>query len=391
MRLFSTLIALLLALPMLAQTTPPTINEMAGDFVLINYKINTDYSPDPLVAEVRDFTLTPKAGTDSLIAGDFYIDGMPDFKVKFGSVSGNITIPGGTCVFSYSDGNGSVQYLYSFDEATQEVSPRPITYRYQGNGVWECTIPIVLMTGQLVNGELSGDLTPYYHSQGSRICRANATMTDLVYDGDAVAYNDVRPVLVLREDANSLTFYNLTQIDGYGNGSWLQFAYNRPTQELLAYGTIIDDASDIEYPYKALTGCEYDAETKRPTGPSKYTLNGEEYDGLISAKADPLTGIITFDPMCVWPASYDETNGVNINTEAFYEVYEWMKLEIKDFEAVTSISTPMVSGDASGRKVLSTEYYTPAGRRINAPAPGMVTIKKQTFSDGTVKAEKILK
>lgn len=369
--------ALLFCLPlsMTAQETIeiPSLADMSGSFVIINSKT---YEEVTSVSEVRGMEFTVTAD-DSIQVDNFYMGGI-QFKASYNEATGNFSIKAGTKVFAYSDGQGSVQYLYAWDEEEQEVILRPVTYRYRGGGVWENTQPLVLMTGDAAGG----DLQPYYFSQGSKIVRANGTTTNVTYDGEAQRFDESRPSYVLMSGDNIL-IYNLLQKDSYGYGCWLTLTYDREAGKVYSNPALIGSATAIDYPYKALTGCEYDADTHRPTNISNA---GTAYAGRIEGTFNEETGVIEFSPMAVWPSKYDEEGWI-IDNSRFYEVEESVTVTFDVEAASTGIQSPEVSGE-EGKQVLSVEFYNLMGQRTAAPLKGEVMIVKTLFKDGTFKTEK---
>lgn len=359
-------------------TTVPALNEMAGDYVIINSKVYEDVTS---ISEVRDMSVKV-TDDDSLLISHFYMLGGLDFKAGYNASTGNITIKAGTQAFGYSDGQGSVQYLYAWDDEKSEVMERPITYRYQGNGVWQAAGTIVLMTGT-AGGT---DFQPYIFSQGSKMARSNATTSNVTYDGDAVRFEEKRPSYVEMKD-DRITVYNLLQKDGYGYGCWVTFNYDEAAKQVSAAPLLIGSATAIDWPYKALTGCGYDETTHRPT---EVSYKGTDREGVIdgSCVIDDTEGMITLNPMAVWPAKYDES-GWQLDFTRFFEVEESVSVSFDAEKAVASgISLPK---DGAGQGVpVSTDYYDLLGTRVIAPQHGQIVLKRMHYSDGTVRTVKEL-
>lgn len=385
--LFPFLCGLSLPLEVDAQSEFPTTEEMNGDFILMNYKsYEGETETTTAIAETRPFVLTANEEDNTMVAEGFYQRGMPSLNMNYIPATGNIQIPAGQVVFAYADGEGSIMYLYGWDERNEMVSERPIVYRYEGGGCWRCTQPLMLMAGMIQDGELVGDLQPYVHSQGSVIARANATVNDVAYDGDAVEYREERPAYMTVSD-RTISIYNLTQVDGQGNGSWVNFAYLPATGQALAFPTLIGDApSDLDYPYKALTGCIYNEQTNRPTDINHVELNGKDYEGLIVSAVDMDNGEMVFEPMAVWPSTYSSA-GWNIDLTRFYEVYSEMTVSFipEEVLGINHVTTDNVEAD-----ILRTDYFTPDGRLVKKPLPGQVIIQRITRADGTTESHKII-
>lgn len=382
----SLLLAIVLPTTLWAQNEIPEPEDVQGDFILMNYKTyEGETTTQTSLAEVRPFKLTPK--DEAMVAEGFYMQGMPSLEMNYIATTGNITILAGQVVFTYGDGNGSIMYLYPWDDRDGAVNMRPITYRYKGKGRWECNQTLVLMAGVLADGELIGDLTPYLHSQGSVIVRANARVSDVAYDGEGVEFIEERPAyIVIGEQAISV--YNMLQIDMHGNGAWVDFAYLPATGEAMAYPTLIGESpTDLNYPYKALTGCEYDETTHRPTDASHVILNGKEYEGLITSRVNIEMGEMTLSPMAVWPSSYSDA-GWDIDLTRFYEVYSEM---IVSFDPKEVASVGQITSEKENIPILHTEYFTPDGRLISRPLPGQIVIQRIVRTDGSTESKKMIK
>lgn len=366
--------------------TPPALADLVGDHIIINYKV---YEEQTYVSEVRNFTvaLSPAENeeqADSLLISGFYMKGSVPFKAAYSPATGNITIPAGTKIFGYSDGQGTVQTLYGWDEEKSEVTTRPIVYRYQDDGSWKCSTYLVLQSGEAG----SSSYTYYDFSQASRLVPANGTTSNVTYDGDQTRFEESRPSFVLI-DGDYITVYNLLQKDAYGYGCWLTFYHSPGSDKVVAAPALIGSASsDLEFPYKALTGCEYDEENCRP---DTISYAGTQQEGYIYGTYDSASGTITLPPMAVWPAAYDDTGAWEVDLTRFYEVEETVcvNFDVKK-AALAAISSPVALGNGEdGRVSVGTDYFDLQGRRLSAPAKGTVVVRRTAYSDGTSSSEKV--
>lgn len=357
----------------------PTLAEMQADYVIINSKT---YEQTTAVSEVRNMTIEPAEDGDSVVVSGFYMRGSVNFKAAYNPTTGHLTIPAGTKVFGYADGMGSMQFLYNWDANEGDITERPIVYRYQGHGVWQCAGTTVLRTTEAG----SSSYTDYIFAQGSKIARANATTTNVSYDGDAVRFDEERPSYVELTD-NALTVYNLLQKDSYGYGCWLTFSYDKATGKAQTAPALIGSATSLDWPYKALTGCSYDETTHRPTGPIN---KGTASEGLISGTLalDGNTGTLTLQPMAVWPAKYDE-NGWTLDYDSFYEVEESVKVTFDVDKAITA-SVPSVTVGADHGSVTGVVRYDLTGRRLMSAQRGQLVIEQTRYADGTTTTRKVV-
>ena len=367
--------ALLLALASLSATaqqtdTPPTLEKMKGSYVIINSKV---YEGQSSVSEVRGMTIAPTAD-DSLQLSNFYMKGGLDFKAGYNAATGNISIPAGTKVFGYADGQGSMVFLYNWDDREQTVTARPVVYRYRGQGQWQTTGTVVL----LATTAGSTTATPYIFSQGSRIALANATTNNTTYDGDGVRFEESRPSYV-EWGRDSITVYNLLQKDSYGYGCFLSFSYDEKAGTAYSAPALIGQATAIDYPYKALTGCDYDDQAHKPAAISHA---GTDREGIIDASIDLQKGILSIAPMAVWPAKYDG-NGWQLDLDRYYEVEEAVTVTFTPGN-VSSITRPTTAAP------VITTYYTLDGRPAAHPQKGTPVIKKIITAGKEVKTEKVL-
>ncbi len=366
----------------MAQSTPPTLSEMRGDYIIMNH--STYDGENIYLKEVKPMTISVTE-SDSLLLKGFYWNAGKDILATYSPASGTISIPAGTKAFDWGDGQaGSEQYLYAWDAENEEVIDRPIRYSYKGDNVWECSTPIMLMTG--VAGEA---LTPYIFSMGSKIALSNATTSDVAYfqiDSEVYYTEESRPSYITR-DETSIMVYNLfqTTIPNMGYGCWVTLYYYPETGKAIAAPSVVGDVTSLDFPYKVLAGCEYDDQTGIPTGPSFAEYEGLE--GVIECNVDWENGIIEFPATAMWAASYDATNGIQINWNYYFE----MELDTRvtfDPEKVSAISTPKV--DNANKEVERIELYNLMGQRINEPQPGTVIIKRIYYTDQSFKSEKMI-
>lgn len=364
------------------------MSDLVGDHVIINYKV---YDDQTYVSEVRNFTIEiaeaeSEGQADSLLISGFYQKGSPSFKAAYSATTGNITIPARTKIFGYSDGQGTEARLYVYDEESGEISTRPIIYRYQSDGTWKCSSYTVMQTSVVGSSSSS---SYYDFAQQSRLAPANGSTANITYDGEKQRYEELRPSFVAI-NGDYITVYNLLQSDSYGYGCWMTFYHSPGTNQILAAPTLMGDAtSDWDYPYRVLTGCEYDAEN---CVPDTISYAGMEYEGYIlgTYEVDGTTGTIILPPMAVWPAAYDDSGNWEIDLTRFYEVEERVAVTF-DVEkaAIAAISSPVATG-SKDRTAVRTDYYDLQGRCIVAPVKGMPIIKRTTYSDGTSSSEKVI-
>lgn len=357
--------------------TPPTLEEMAGDYVIINHRT---YEGVTSVAETRNFTIEVTED-DSLLISNFYMKGGLSFKAGYNPSNGTITVAAGTKIFGYSDGIGTVQTLWAYNESDGTVNERPFTYRLQANGTWKCSSYLVLQSGEAG----STSYTYYDFGNPSILARANGTVNNVTYDGEQVKFEETRPCFV-EIKGQYLTVYNLLQKDSYGYGCWLELYFNTSTGLIAAAPSLIGSASsDLEYPYKALTGCEYDEENFCPTG---ATYAGTAQEGFILGTYDEEAGKIVLPPMAVWPASYDD-EGWTVDYTRYYEVEESVEVTFDVASAkLAAITTPLAADNAASPAV-RTDFYDLSGRRLAAPAHGQLVVKRTTHADGSISTEKI--
>lgn len=353
----------------------PKLSEINGDYIIINSK---SYEGVTNVSDAKAMQISV-CKDDSLLLDGFYMKGSIPFKAGYNENTGRITINAGTKVFDFSDeqGNGTCQFLYGWDDENSKVTERPIVYRYKGNGKWENATTVVLMTG-LEGGEMS----PYYFSQGSKICLANAKTENISYvgrDEDQQIFEESRPSYVVR-DGDEITIFNMLQIDQYGYGCWLTLDcdYNQGT--VITPPTIIGESPNINYPYKALAGCEYDEEANVPT---KLTFDGTSEEGNIEGTINDKGNIIGLYPTAIWPAALAD-NSWYIEKNSYYEFVKNVRITMND--EYSGIETVI---DDSDKDIDRIEYYNVNGQKLSAPARNDISIKKIFYKDNTVRSEKI--
>lgn len=347
----------------------PSINEMKGDYIIVNYKT---YEGITAIADVKSMRMDVTQD-DSLKISDFYMKFCYDFKAGFNKNTGHISIPAGTKIFDYRDEQGSVQYLYAWNEELQEVISRPIVYKYKGNGHWHTDVPIVLMTGVI-----GGELSPYYFSVGSSIYLSNATTENETYVGygeEQQKWEESRPSYVAVEN-NKVTIYNMLQTDALNYGCHITLVHDTNDNRLYTNPTLIGQVGDLEFPYKMLAGCEYDSEYNKPTG---LCYAGTSTEGRIEGILDKDNGTIELKPMAIWPAMLDGSQIV-MDTERFYEFEKTVKIKCEQLKA-TSIAN--LSTDKGTKEIVRIEYYNLAGQQLTKPQENTFIIQKNYYSDKT--------
>lgn len=364
---------MLTSLSAIAQTEEPlSIDQMQGDYIILNSK---EYEGVKSLADMRNMSFTPVSGEDSLTVSGFYMNKCPDFKVGYDESTGDVTIPAGTLVFS---SDNMVQYLYLWDEDNQEVTYRPIIYRYQGNGIWTASNTIVLMSGYV-----GGTLTAYYFAQGSEIRLSNAISHNQSYAGmgdDQQFFDEQRPSFFRLVD-NEAVVYNLLTTDQFGYGCKVEGEVNQSTGEATFLPSVVGQANDGTY--KILAGCEVDEANNVPTVVSN---KGTSTEGDITAQIDMTEGKLVFGPMAIFPAIY-ENGYLTIDDGSFYELVKSTELSF-DPEKIVSINPEELTEELT-KEVAHVEYYSLEGVRTEYPESGKIYIRKTVYKDNTVKVEKI--
>lgn len=354
----------------------PPVSALEGNYIIMNSKV---YEGVKNLADMRamEISLTED---DSLLFSGYYV-GSIKFKAGYNAKNGSISIPPGIKVFGYSDNEGASQYLYAWDDEKEEVIPRPIIYKYKGNNTWEIETTIVLMVG--VEG---GELSPGYFSQGSsKICRANATTENVSFvdrGAEQQRWDETRNSYVTI-DGSKVSVFNMLQTDGNGYGCKLDLTYNPVTRRVSAPPALIGQVGDLDYPYRALTGCQYDDAKNEPTD---IIYPGTSKEGFIEGTMDLEQGIIELQPMTIWPSAYTAT-GWTVDLTRFYEFVKTVKITF-DPASTTSISAPQAA-DVAGKEIVRTEYYNLAGQRITEPIPYTVFIRRIYYMDNTFTTEKV--
>ncbi len=351
--------------------TVPTLEQMEGDFIVMNSRV---YNEMTSLAEMKQFTITP-VGDDSIRMSGFYtIQGM-DFNAEYDKSTGTIYIPAATPIL---DMESYMFYLYAWNDETEEVIMRPIEYKYVGNDSWVCNTTIMLVA---VQGE---EVQPYYFSEGSQISRCNATSQNVSYVGAAGSqeeYVESRPAYVTMVD-NQIDIYNFLQADQYGYGVHLTGVYMENSKDAWFYYTTTGETN--EGTYRVLTGCEYDEETNMPTGAS---YPDTELKGFIRADVDLETGEMVFDPMAIWLAEYSDESGLVIDENYLFEFVKSATVTC-EMPLHTGIETPAV--DDVQKEIERIDLYTVDGRKVKEPLDGTFVIKVTVYKDKSSKAEKMI-
>ena len=127
---------------------PPSLEELTGDYVIMNYK---EYEGVKLLADMKNMRMTSERAT--LTLSGFYMTGSEDFTAAYDPTDGTISIEAGTQLLGGE--SGFEQYIYLWDQDNEAVKTTPIKLLYQSDGSWKIDDAIVLMSG--VEG---GGLTP---------------------------------------------------------------------------------------------------------------------------------------------------------------------------------------------------------------------------------------
>lgn len=351
--------------------TVPTLEQMEGDFIVMNSRV---YNEMTSLAEMKQFTITP-VGDDSIRMSGFYtIQGM-DFNAEYDKSTGTIYIPAATPIL---DMESYMFYLYAWNDETEEVIMRPIEYKYTGNDTWVCSTTIMLVAIQ------DETIQPYYFSEGSQISRCNGTSENVSYSGSAgsqVEYVESRPAYVTI-DGDQIDIYNFLQADQYGYGVHITGVYMEDSNEAWFYYTTTGQANDGTY--RVLTGCEYDETTNMPTGAS---YPDTDLMGMIHATVDLEAGEMVFDPMAIWASEYSEDSGLVIDQTLLFEFVKSVKVtyEVPQYSA---IEAPVV--DEVQKEIEKVELYTVDGKKISEPLDGTFVIKLTVYKDKSTKAEKMI-
>lgn len=357
-------------------TTIPALSDMTGDFILLNSR---SYDGVKSLAEMKQFTIS-MADDDSLHLSKFYMNMGMDFNATYNESNGTISISAGTPIL---DMETYMFYLYPWNDETEEVTTRPIEYKYIGYDSWYCGTTIMLVG---IQGE---NIAPYYFSEGSQISRCNATSNNTSYTVDGETGN--QETFVESRSAyvtivgNTINIYNVLQADQYGYGVRLTGTIDREKGEVWFGPTLTGQSNDGTY--RLLTGCEYNEETNLPTGvtnPDTQTM------GWIHATIDLEKGEIALDPMTIWPATYSTDGQLTVDETSFYEFVKTVTVTYNvDKTDVSAIETPRVD-NAVAKEVSHIDYYAIDGRKLAEPQEGSLVIKVTVYTDGTRKADKIV-
>lgn len=372
--LLATTVAIATSVCAQSTTDIPTLNEMKGDFLVLN---SQEYDGVTSLASMKPFTMSPNDDNTISIDG-FYMNGCLAFKAEYNEKTGSISIPSGTPIF---DMDTYMVYLYPWNSETEEEILRPIEYKYIGNNTWECNTDLMLVATQ---GDEKQTVT---FSNGSRLVRCNGKSDNISYVGAAGSqdeYIESRPSYITI-NGNSIDVYNILTADQYGYGVHLSGTLNRENGEVMFNYTLTGHANDGTY--RILTGCEYDSETNMPTGMS---FADTENVGKIYATINMEKGEIALNPMAIWPAEYDATTGsLSVDDTQLYEFIKSVNVsyDINSSET-TAIEKPAVND--AGKEVAKIEYYAVDGSKISSPKDGTLVIKVTTYKDKATKSEKII-
>lgn len=372
--LLATTVAIATSVCAQSTTDIPTLNEMKGDFLVLN---SQEYDGVTSLASMKPFTMSPNDDNTISIDG-FYMNGCLAFNAEYNEKTGSISIPSGTPIF---DMDTYMVYLYPWNSETEEEILRPIEYKYIGNNTWECNTDLMLVATQ---GDEKQTVT---FSNGSRLVRCNGKSDNISYVGAAGSqdeYIESRPSYITI-NGNNIAVYNILTADQYGYGVHLSGTLNRENGEVMFNYTLTGHANDGTY--RILTGCEYDSETNMPTGMS---FADTENVGKIYATINMEKGEIALNPMAIWPAEYDATTGsLSVDDTQLYEFIKSVNVSYDvNSSETTAIENPAVND--AGKEVAKIEYYAVDGSKISSPKDGTLVIKVTTYKDKATKSEKII-
>lgn len=355
-------------------TTVPTIDDVTGDFIVMNYR---SYNDVQSLAEMKGFKITKVDDTTVKMSG-FYMNRCLDFNAEYDATTGTISIPAATPIY---DMETYMYYLYPWNDETNKVIERPIEYKYNGHDSWVCSTTIMLVA---IQGE---EFQPYYFSEDSKIAKCNGTTNNTSYTldsetGEQNEFIESRSSYVV-VDGNYIDIYNLLQADQYGYGVHLSGVYEEGSNEAWFSYTTTGTANDGTY--RILTGCEYNEETNLPTGMS---YPDTDYMGLTKATIDLENGKLDFDPMTIWPATYDESTGkLTVDEESFYE---FVKSVTVTFDVEKAIEADINKVNSGNKEIEKVEFYTIDGMKVENPEHGTFIIKRTVYKDNTFNSEKII-
>lgn len=356
-------------------TTIPSRSEMVGDYILLNSR---SYDGVKSLAEIKQFTIS-EGDNDSIYLSDFYMNMGMDFNAAYNEKNGTISIPAATPML---DMDTYMFSLYPWNDETEEVTMRPIEYKYIGADSWYCGTTLMLVA---IQGET---VIPYYFSEGSQISRCNAVSSNISYTldgetGNQDIFDESRSAYVTIV-GNTIDIYNILQADQYGYGVRLTGTIDREKGEVWFGPSLTGQSNDGTY--RLLTGSEYNEETNLPTGvtnPDTQTM------GWIHATIDLEEGKITLDPMTIWPASY-ESGQLTIDETAFFQFIKTTTVTYDvDKTGVSAIETLRVDNTVA-KEISHIDYYAIDGRKLAEPQEGSLVIKVTVYTDGTRKADKIV-
>lgn len=372
--LLATTVAIATSVCAQSTTDIPTLNEMKGDFLVLN---SQEYDGVTSLASMKPFTMSPNDDNTISIDG-FYMNGCLAFNAEYNEKTGSISIPSGTPIF---DMDTYMVYLYPWNSETEEEILRPIEYKYIGNNTWECNTDLMLVATQ---GDEKQTVT---FSNGSRLVRCNGKSDNISYVGAAGSqdeYIESRPSYITI-NGNSIDVYNILTADQYGYGVHLSGTLDRENGEVMFNYTLTGHANDGTY--RILTGCEYDSETNMPTGMS---FADTENVGKIYATINLEKGEIALNPMAIWSAEYDATTGsLSVDDTQLYEFVKSVNVSYDvNSSETTAIDKPAVND--AGKEVAKIEYYAVDGSKLSSPKDGTLVIKVTTYKDKATKSEKII-
>ena len=84
---------------------PPSLEELTGDYVIMNYK---EYEGVKLLADMKNMRMTSERAT--LTLSGFYMTGSEDFTAAYDPTDGTISIEAGTQLLGGE--SGFEQYIY---------------------------------------------------------------------------------------------------------------------------------------------------------------------------------------------------------------------------------------------------------------------------------------
>lgn len=352
-------------------TTVPSIDDVTGDFIVMNYQT---YDNVKSLATTKGLKIKKVDDTTIKISG-FYVNKCLDFNADYDVTTGTISIPAATPIY---DMDTYKVCLYPWNDETDEVINRPIEYKYDGHDSWSCTTTIMLVA-------IQEGVQPSPFSEGSKIVKCNGTSNVVSYYGigeNQEEYNDTNASYVVI-DGNYIDIYNLRQADQYGYGINVSGVYDKDLKEAFFNSAVIGMANDGTY--KVLTGCEYDEETNLPTG---MTYPDTDYMGLTKASIDLEEGNISFDPMAIWAATFDQNTGkLTVNEDI---LFEFLKYATVTFDVDKAIEANIETTNSTNKEIERVEFYTIDGIKVENPEQGTFIIKRTVYKDNTFNSEKII-